>query len=145
MSSKVRDEIPNPFPNFNGATIEVWERIKKIFPHHMIWIITYPFLDLSLPISVKRGWPRHRTGVDPVAQLVIIIIVRGGVVDHGSLRQTGANFNSTTIIAGRKIPLYNVHQFKEESSTSLSSRRRDFLRWVLWFSHEWWCQNGWRM
>ena len=27
MSSKVWDEITNPFPKFNGSTVEVWEWI----------------------------------------------------------------------------------------------------------------------
>ena len=34
MDSKVCDEITFPFPNFYGATIEVWEWISN-FPH--IW------------------------------------------------------------------------------------------------------------
>ena len=35
-------EITYPSPNFNGATIEVWERISNFIPHHMMVIITYP-------------------------------------------------------------------------------------------------------
>ena len=27
------DEIPHPFPNFNGATVEVWEWISDLIPH----------------------------------------------------------------------------------------------------------------
>ena len=30
---KVRDEIPYPFPNFNGATVEVWESICNFILH----------------------------------------------------------------------------------------------------------------
>ena len=30
MSSKVRDEITYPFPNFNGATVEDWENYLSI-------------------------------------------------------------------------------------------------------------------
>ena len=29
MPSKVWDEITNPFPNFNGVTIEVWKWIRN--------------------------------------------------------------------------------------------------------------------
>ena len=30
---KMWGEIPYPFPNFNGATVEVWEWIRHFFPH----------------------------------------------------------------------------------------------------------------
>ena len=33
MSSKVWDKITYPFPNFNGATVEVWEWINNFIPH----------------------------------------------------------------------------------------------------------------
>ena len=33
INSKVRDEIIYPFPNFNGSTIKVWERIRHFIPH----------------------------------------------------------------------------------------------------------------
>ena len=36
MSSKLLDEITYPFPNFNGATVEVWERIINFLPHLII-------------------------------------------------------------------------------------------------------------
>ena len=31
-----------PFPNFNGATVEVWKWISKFIPHFMMDVITYP-------------------------------------------------------------------------------------------------------
>ena len=34
------DEITNPFPNFNGAAIEIWEWISKFIPHYMTDVIT---------------------------------------------------------------------------------------------------------
>ena len=33
MSSEVWDEITYPFPNFNGATVEVWEGINNFIPY----------------------------------------------------------------------------------------------------------------
>ena len=27
-------EITYPFPNFNGATVEVWERVSNFIPHY---------------------------------------------------------------------------------------------------------------
>ena len=40
---KVWDEITYPFPNFKGATIEVWEWISNFFTHFMMAMITNPF------------------------------------------------------------------------------------------------------
>ena len=36
MISKVWGEITYPFPNFNGATVEVWEWISNLIPHFMM-------------------------------------------------------------------------------------------------------------
>ena len=40
--SKVWGEITYPFPNFNGATVEVWEWMYYFIAHFMIGVITYP-------------------------------------------------------------------------------------------------------
>ena len=42
MPSKLCDEITNPFPNFNSATVEVWEWLSNYIPNFMIDAITYP-------------------------------------------------------------------------------------------------------
>ena len=42
------DEIIYPFPNFNGATVEVWECISNIIPHLTGCMITYPYWDYRL-------------------------------------------------------------------------------------------------
>ena len=34
ISSKVCDEITYSFPNFNGATVEVWEWVSNFIPHY---------------------------------------------------------------------------------------------------------------
>ena len=36
MPSKVWDEITYPFPNFNGATVEVWEWLSIFIPHFVM-------------------------------------------------------------------------------------------------------------
>ena len=42
MHYKVWDDITYPFPNFNGCTVEVWERISNFIPHLTGCMITYP-------------------------------------------------------------------------------------------------------
>ena len=39
------DEITYPFPNLNGATIEVWEWISNLISHITMDVITYPCWD----------------------------------------------------------------------------------------------------
>ena len=39
---KVWDEITYPFPNFNGATVEVWKWISNFIPNLTGPVITYP-------------------------------------------------------------------------------------------------------
>ena len=39
---EVQDEITYPFPNFNGAVVEVWEWISNFIPHLTGLVITYP-------------------------------------------------------------------------------------------------------
>ena len=41
----VWDEITNPFPNFNGATVEVWEWISNLIPQFTEHMIIYPCWD----------------------------------------------------------------------------------------------------
>ena len=41
MLSKVWDEITDPFPNFNGCTVEVWEWISNFTPYVKMAVITY--------------------------------------------------------------------------------------------------------
>ena len=43
MPSNMWDEITYPFPNVNGATVEVWECISNFSPHFMMDVITYPW------------------------------------------------------------------------------------------------------
>ena len=42
---KAWDEITYPFPNFNSATVEVWEWISNFIPHFTGHVITYPCWD----------------------------------------------------------------------------------------------------
>ena len=40
-----RGEITNPFPNFHGVTVEVWEWIRNFIPHFTGYVIIYPCQD----------------------------------------------------------------------------------------------------
>ena len=40
MSDKTKDEITYQFPNFNGATVEVWEWKCNIIQHFVMDVIT---------------------------------------------------------------------------------------------------------
>ena len=56
MSSKVWDKFTYPFPNFNGATVEVWEYISNFIPHYMMDIATYPCWEIiKLNHDSERG------------------------------------------------------------------------------------------
>ena len=46
------NEITNPSPNFNGATVEVWESISYSFPHFTGHAITYPCWDYKTPLHL---------------------------------------------------------------------------------------------
>ena len=50
---KMWDEITDPFPNFNGTTIEVWEWISNVIPHFIMNVITDHCWDWSSSISLK--------------------------------------------------------------------------------------------
>ena len=45
------NEITYPFPNFNGATVDVWEWISNFIPHFTGHVITYPCW-WKLPLAV---------------------------------------------------------------------------------------------
>ena len=49
---KVWGEINYPFPNFNGATVEVWEWISNFIPHFTWHVITHPCWDQSYSVLV---------------------------------------------------------------------------------------------
>ena len=53
MSSKVWDEITYPFPNFNGATAEVWEWMSNSIPHFMTDVIIYLYSNCFVSMLVK--------------------------------------------------------------------------------------------
>ena len=42
MPNKVRNEIIDTFPNFNGATVEIQEWISNFIPHLVMDVITHP-------------------------------------------------------------------------------------------------------
>ena len=55
---EILDEITYPFPNFNGAAVEVWEWISNFIPHFMKRVM----LRLKLNHVSKRGpwWKLNR-------------------------------------------------------------------------------------
>ena len=60
MLGKVLDEITYAFPNFNSATVEVWEWISNFIPHFIMDVISYLFmLGLKLIHYSKRGPSCH--------------------------------------------------------------------------------------
>ena len=59
MPSKVWDEITYPFPNFNGATVEVWEWISNFDPNLLMDLITYSCKEHNLqyiPENMHMVW-----------------------------------------------------------------------------------------
>ena len=55
--SEVWDKITSPFPNFNGATVAVWEWISNFIPHYILDVITYPATDTPyLTLTVGCIW-----------------------------------------------------------------------------------------
>ena len=47
MYHNIWDENTFPFPDFNGATVEVWEWISNFIPHFTEQVITYRCWNLS--------------------------------------------------------------------------------------------------
>ena len=56
----VLDEITNPFPNFNGCPIEVWEGKSNFITHFIGHVITYPCWYWSETMLVKGASGRIR-------------------------------------------------------------------------------------
>ena len=54
---KMWDEITYPFPNFNGATVEVWESLSNFIPHCTGHVIAYPCWDSSYVSKTVPWWP----------------------------------------------------------------------------------------
>ena len=77
MPIKALYEITNPFPNFNGGTVEVWEWISNFILHFIIDVTTFIHIErvkidhganvlITKPASSKSegicgslGWDRH--------------------------------------------------------------------------------------
>ena len=60
IHNKVWDEIAYAFPNFYGATTEVWVWINNFIPHFPGYVITCPCLDLSQSLLIKSVLANHR-------------------------------------------------------------------------------------
>ena len=55
IPSKVWNEITYPFPNFKGATAEVWIMVSNFTPHFMSKVITYPCWYSNQNMLVKEA------------------------------------------------------------------------------------------
>ena len=63
IHDKLWDGITYPFPNFNGATIEVWEWLSNFVPHFTWHFIAYPISMVGLKlIHVNKRGQGFRTG-----------------------------------------------------------------------------------
>ena len=66
------DEITDPFPNFNNATVEVWEWLNKIIPHMGMCLLIHASINLinllritdlcdgNSPVNSPHKWPATR-------------------------------------------------------------------------------------
>ena len=50
---EVWDEITYPVPNFNGATIDIWEWIGNFIPHFAGHMFSYPCWDDTKSMLMK--------------------------------------------------------------------------------------------
>ena len=63
------DEITNPFPNFNGAAVEVWEWISSLIPLFIGPMITYPLgqiIDCRLFSAKPLTWTNADLSIGPL-------------------------------------------------------------------------------
>ena len=70
-------EITYPFPNFNGAAVEVFEWTSNVILHVDIDVITYPLCDQNQIMLVKGALDISSTGRG--AQHGVSILIRPGV------------------------------------------------------------------
>ena len=54
MANKVWDGITDPFTDFNGGAVKVWEQISDFIHHFIMDVITYPRWDKSETMWVPR-------------------------------------------------------------------------------------------
>ena len=52
MSSRVRDEITDPYTNLTGTTVDVCEWISNFIPHFIMYVIIY---DITYPTTRWNG------------------------------------------------------------------------------------------
>ena len=71
MPTKMWDTVIYPFPNFNGATVEVWDSISNFIPHFIMDIITYSCWE-SIHVS-KRAPGREVERVLIVCLQIILV------------------------------------------------------------------------
>ena len=118
----MRDETIYPFPNFNGSTIKVWERIRNFIPHFILNVNTYPCLDKNqtmlvngaLDISQKWTSTKHQqlvqsgiyTGTCNIKYFYVVIYPGCLTIVHA--RQS-RNYSIYTPVIRRKRWKYDVY------------------------------------
>ena len=63
------DEITYPFPNFNGATVKVWEWITNLIFHFMMGVISNSDL-LSMLVFKLQSSQKTFLATSPVGQVI---------------------------------------------------------------------------
>ena len=69
------DEIIDPFPNFNGTTVEVWEWIRNFIPHFTGYVISYQCWDLKVTHVSKRDMDEYSHTRFNVAAIIFVFLI----------------------------------------------------------------------
>ena len=107
MPSKVWDEIIYPYPNFNCATVEVWEWINNVTPHfindHVLDIqwnlsITTTLWDTSLPKGHLDEL--QKAYIVSTSKLVPSVFIKTHYITGNKIYYRGGRYS-------RQVSLYN--------------------------------------
>ena len=77
---KVWNETTSPFPNFNGATVEVWERISNIIFTERVIILLGVWLFILTEIKVNSYWLKG-----PCCKRIKHVVGRSGIMSYCTL------------------------------------------------------------
>ena len=121
--------INYPLPNFNGATVEVWEWMTNFIPHFIMDVINYPCWDQSEVMLVKRAFAN-----------VVNILLYIYIYIHGSIQYLHQDCYNYRLI------LISYIQKKNHWSTELSlfmwlSRRCVYQSSFVALCHALWHQG----
>ena len=105
------DEVAYPLPNFNGATVEVWEWISNFIQHFTGHVITHPWWDSNWSMSINGApcqhlMPYHSAKVNIIIQIDIAFNPLGG---NNSPSQKLHSFNYERKHCYFRIQIFNGH------------------------------------